>query len=175
MPIVGNRFTAGHRDLVSTLSQDGLFVLDLDRSTFCGLLQPGWRAALRGYRAAAYDPVGWDAMVKRAAIARGEPVHPYTCFNDMRLVEAAPRPAGTAELRGMQRDSRFDFPATQERVACRYCLHVTAEGDALVVTLTADTAYLPPAAIEGQLRALEELLVRAALEDVPTSTLPGLL
>jgi hypothetical protein len=174
MPIVGNRFTTGHRDLVSTLSQDGLFVLDVDRPTFNALLRPGWQAALRGYRAAAYDPTGWDTMLAAAAAARGVEVHPYACFNDMRLVEGRPVQAVT-ELRARQRDTRVDFPATQDRVACRYCLHVTAEGQALVVTLTADTAYLPPAAIEGQLRAIEELLVRAAGEDVPMPALTGLL
>ncbi|WP_327001764.1 condensation domain-containing protein [Dactylosporangium sp. NBC_01737] len=170
MPIVGNRFTTGHRDLVSTLSQDGLFVLDVDRPTFSALLRPGWQAALRGYRAAAYDPAAWDAMLADAAAARGVEVHPYTCFNDMRLVEGRPTQAAT-ELR----DTTFDFPATQDRVACRYCLHITSDGPALVVTLTADTAYLPPAAIEGQLRAIEELLVRAAREDVPMNALTGLL
>ncbi|MFC4998058.1 condensation domain-containing protein [Dactylosporangium cerinum] len=170
MPIVGNRFTTGHRDLVSTLSQDGLFVLDVDRPTFGALLRPGWQAALRGYRAAAYDPAGWDAMLADAAAARGTEVHPYTCFNDMRLVEGRPVQAATPH-----RESRFDFPATQERVACRYCLHITSDADALVVTLTADTAYLPPAAIEGQLRAIEELLIRAAASDVSMTELTGLL
>ncbi|MEU0552410.1 condensation domain-containing protein [Dactylosporangium sp. NPDC006015] len=174
MPIVGNRFTTGHRDLVSTLSQDGLFVLDVDRPTFGALLRPGWQAALRGYRAAAYDPAGWDAMLADAEAARGEPVHPYCCFNDMRLIDGRPLRTAT-DLRALQRDTRFDFPATQERVACRYCLHVTLDGQALVVTLTADTAYLPPAAIEAHLRAIEELLVRAAGSDVPMSTLTGLL
>jgi len=174
MPIAGNRFAAAHRDLVSTLSQDGLFVLDLDRPTFGELLRPGWQAALRGYRAAAYDPVGWDAMLASSAAARGVPVHPYTCFNDMRLVEGHPAPSAV-ELRARQRDTRVDFPAAQDRVACRYCLHVTAEPGALVVTLTADTAYLPPAAIEAHLRAIEELLVRAAGAAVPTSALAGLL
>ncbi|GAB3833629.1 condensation domain-containing protein [Dactylosporangium cerinum] len=43
MPIVGNRFTTGHRDLVSTLSQDGLFVLDVDRPTFGALLRRAGR------------------------------------------------------------------------------------------------------------------------------------
>ena len=154
---------------------------DVDRPTFGALLRPGWQAALRGYRAAAYDPAGWDAMLAAAAAARGVFVHPYTCFNDMRLVSplAGARPARTAtELRTLQRDTRVDFPATQERVACRYCLHVTADtvdAGALVVTLTADTAYLPPAAIEAHLRALEELLSRAAAGDVPTSALAGLL
>ncbi|MDG6105840.1 condensation domain-containing protein [Dactylosporangium aurantiacum] len=178
MPIVNNRFTTGHRDLVSTLSQDGLFVLDVERPTFGALLRPGWQAALRGYRAAAYDPAGWDAMLAGAAAARGTEVHPYTCFNDMRLVAQAGggRPTRTAaDLRALQRGTRVDFPATQDRVACRYCLHVTQDGPALVVTLTADTAYLPPAAIEGQLRAIEELLVRAAGEDVPMTALTGLL
>ncbi|WP_460491770.1 hypothetical protein [Dactylosporangium cerinum] len=43
------------------------------------------------------------------------------------------------------------------------------------MTLTADTAYLPPAAIEGQLRAIEELLIRAAASDVSMTELTGLL
>ncbi|MEV6931506.1 condensation domain-containing protein [Dactylosporangium sp. NPDC051485] len=177
MPIVANRFTPAARDLVSTLSQDGLVVLDLDRPTFGELLRPGWQAAVRGYRRAAYDPVGWDAVLERAALERGTEVHPYCCYNDMRLVETGPGAgiADAATLHAARAETRVDFPATQERVACRYCLHLTAAGPASVVTLTADTAYLPPAAIEAHLRGLEELLVTAAVDDVPTDRLPALL
>ncbi|MEW2171210.1 condensation domain-containing protein [Streptomyces sp. NPDC007027] len=226
MPIVGNRATGALRDLVSTLSQDGLFVLDLadaaaptepsglgdavdstgtagfpepsglaepsglpeaaglaepsgraeaaggpgpvtggPEPTFTDLLPAAYRAALRAYRAAVYDPVEWDALGERLSAEYGTDVHPYCCFNDMRLVERvlpAGPPATPQELAEARRRTVFGFPATQDRVACRYCLHVTEEGDALAVSLTADTAYLPPEAIRAHLYALEELVVASA-------------
>ncbi|MFD7758864.1 condensation domain-containing protein [Streptomyces microflavus] len=170
MPIVGNRTAAGHRDLVTTLSQDGLFVLDLAAAgtpepSFTDLLPAAYRSALRSYRAAVYDPVEWDALGERLRTERGAEVHPYCCFNDMRLVErpAPPGPAPTAaELVELGGRTVFGFPATQERVACRYCLHITEEGDALAVSLTADTAYLPPETIRAHLYGIEELVVTSA-------------
>ncbi|WP_239008860.1 condensation domain-containing protein [Streptomyces sp. S8] len=173
MPIVGNRTSAAHRDLVTTLSQDGLFILDTgtgtgttpDTPTFTDLLPTAYRAALRAYRAAVYDPAAWDALGVRLRTETGAEVHPYCCFNDMRLVErpAPPGPAPTAaELAGLRGRTAFGFPATQERVACRYCLHITEEGDALAVSLTADTAYLPPETVRAHLYGIEELIVAAA-------------
>ncbi|NEC22040.1 non-ribosomal peptide synthetase condensation domain protein, partial [Streptomyces parvus] len=191
MPIVGNRAAEALRDLVSTLSQDGLFVLDLaaaERSTedgegekqgtgaarFTDLLPAAHRAALRAYRAAAYDPVEWDALGERLRTEYGREVHPYCCFNDMRLVERpvpeGPRPISrelARELAEARRRTAFGFPATQDRVACRYCLHITEEGDALAVSLTADTAYLPPEAIRAHLYAMEELIVTSAAGSPP--------
>ncbi|MER7852245.1 condensation domain-containing protein [Streptomyces bacillaris] len=169
MPIVGNRTSAAHRDLVTTLSQDGLFILDTgttpDTPTFTDLLPTAYRAALRAYRAAVYDPAAWDALGVRLRTETGAEVHPYCCFNDMRLVErpAPPGPAPTAaELAGLRGRTAFGFPATQERVACRYCLHITEESDALAVSLTADTAYLPPETVRAHLYGIEELIVAAA-------------
>lgn len=172
MPIVGNRTAAAHRDLVSTLSQDGLFVLGLGEPghLFTDLLPDAYRAALRAYVAAAYDPQEWDRLGARMREERGTEVHPYCCFNDMRLVER-PAPAGPPttpqELREARRRTRFDFPATQDRVACRYCLHITEEDDALAVALTADTAYLPPDSIRAHLYAMEELIVASACGEAP--------
>ncbi|WNI26310.1 condensation domain-containing protein [Streptomyces sp. ITFR-16] len=184
MPIAGNRAAQGHRTLVTTLSQDALFVLRMDdvpgpEADFTDLLAGAWPAALAGYRAAAYDPADWDALLERAAVERGVEVHPYCCFNDMRLVErpTGPRPApGPDELAALRRRSVLDFPATQERVACRYCLHVSGDDSALTVTLTADTAFLPPAAIHAHLRAIEEVVVSSSAgTPPPLAALPGLL
>ncbi|MFG2431656.1 condensation domain-containing protein [Streptomyces sp. NPDC048590] len=179
MPIVGNRTAPAHRDLVSTLSQDGLFVLDMAEAghgsgpVFTDLLPAAYRAALRAYRAAVYDPVEWDALGVRLRAEYGTEVHPYCCFNDMRLVER-PAPAGPAptpaELERLGGRTRFGFPATQDKVACRYCLHITEEDDALAVSLTADTAYLPPDAIRAHLYAMEELVVASASGRPPLLT-----
>ncbi|MED7953038.1 condensation domain-containing protein [Streptomyces sp. BE303] len=184
LPIAGNRAARDHRDLVGTLSQDALVVLDLPadpdgRIVFTDLLPAAWRAALAGYRAAAYDPVEWDALLAGIARERGTEVHPYCCFNDMRLVERPLRegalPAGE-ELAALRRRTVLDFPATQERVACRYCLHLTGDDTALTVTLTADTAYLPPDAVHAHLRAIEEVVVASAAGRPPRlADLPGLL
>ncbi|MGW0605832.1 condensation domain-containing protein [Streptomyces sp. NPDC002640] len=180
MPIAGNRAGRDLRDMVSTLSQDALFLLETpDASvTFTELLPGAWRAALAGYRAASYPPGDWDAMRARVGRERGTEVHPYCCFNDMRLAE---RPAAEGSpdpeaLREARRDTVFDFPATQERVACRYCVHVTGDDEALTVTLTADTAYLPPETIRAHLEALEEVVVASACGTPPRlSDLPRLL
>ncbi|WP_327674540.1 condensation domain-containing protein [Kitasatospora sp. NBC_00458] len=184
MPIAGNRAGRDHRDLVSTLSQDALVVLDLPadpdgRAVFTDLLPAAWRAALAGYRAAAYDPVEWDALLARIARERGTEVHPYCCFNDMRLVERPVRegaPPTGEELAALRGRTVLDFPATQELVACRYCLHLTGDDTALTVTLTADTAHLPPDAVHAHLRAIEEVVVASAAGDPPRlADLPGLL
>ncbi|MYU23935.1 condensation domain-containing protein [Streptomyces sp. SID8352] len=188
MPIAGNRAAQDHRTLVSTLSQDALFVLrlpeDPDRpdgggAVFTDLLPLAWPAALAGYRAAAYDPADWDALLERASRERGTEVHPYCCFNDMRLAErhAVPAPAPDAdELAALRARTVLDFPATQDRVACRYCLHLTGDDTALTVTLTADTAYLPPEAVHAHLGALEEVLTASAAGSPPRlADLPALL
>ncbi|WP_405935316.1 condensation domain-containing protein [Streptomyces sp. NBC_00726] len=183
MPIAGNRAAEGHRTLVSTLSQDALFILRMDEAgpdaDFTDLLAGAWPAALAGYRAASYDPADFDALLDRMSAERGTEVHPYCCFNDMRLVErpAAPRPAPCPdESAALRRRGVLDFPATQDRVACRYCLHVSGDDSALTVTLTADTAYLPPHTIHAHLRAIEEVVVTASAGKPPLLTeLPALL
>ncbi|MER5950487.1 condensation domain-containing protein [Streptomyces sp. NPDC001904] len=183
MPIAGNRAVPEHRTLLSTMSQDALFVLPVDDAgpdaDFTDLLALAWPAALAGYRAAAYDPTAWDALLERATRERGTDVHPYCCFNDMRLAER-PVPAGHAPgadaLAALSRHTVLDFPATQDRVACRYCLHVTGDDRALTVTLTADTAYLPPDAVHAHLRAIEDVVVASASGSPPrVDELAGLL
>ncbi|WP_395297456.1 condensation domain-containing protein [Kitasatospora hibisci] len=126
LPIAGNRAVRDHRELVGTLSQDALFVLDLPpdaRTTFPDLLPVAWRAALAGYRAAAYHPSAWEELRERVGRERGTEVHPYCCFNDMRLVDRPlpdGPPATAEELAAARTESTLDFPATQELVACRY-------------------------------------------------------
>ncbi|MFB7946260.1 condensation domain-containing protein [Kitasatospora phosalacinea] len=184
MPIAGNRAAADRRTMVSTLSQDALVVLPLPddpagTAVFTDLLADAFAASLAGYRAASYDPAGWDALLERLARERGTEVHPYCCFNDMRLTERTAAPGGApdaGELERLRGRTVLDFPATQERVACRYCLHLTGDDAELTVTLTADTAYLPPEAIHAHLRALEEVVVASAAGSPPRlADLGGLL
>ncbi|MYW05502.1 condensation domain-containing protein [Streptomyces sp. SID3343] len=178
LPIVANRFRADSRDLVSTLSQEGLFVLDLDReATFTESLPAAWQAALRSYRSAGYDPDRWNDLMARIADERGTPIKPFCCFNDMRLVDRPPAPGpppSAADLDAARADSRVEPAGGHEFIACRYCMHVVGAGDALSVTVTGDTAYLPVTALEAHLLALEDLVVRAATDrELPIGALSG--
>ena len=163
LPIVGNRFQAERRDLVSTLALEGLVVVPVDRAaTFTEQVRTTWAASLKGYQHAEYDDRARDAMAAKVAADRGETVHPYCCFNDLRDTGAPGRP-GAAARRGPvalpEGPVVFDWPRKPEKVACRFCVHVVGGPEDFTVELTADTCYLPPADIERFLRALESRIV----------------
>ena len=160
LAIVSNRFAPQHRDLVTTLSQEGLFVLDTSRArTFDELVVLAWQASLRAYRVGLCDPDTLEAALARVSEERGETVHPYCCFNDMRLVEQGTRRVSAEQVLRARAETRLEWAPPQARVSCRFCLHVTREGEALVVKLTGDTAYLPPDRLMAMLSKLESLVV----------------
>ncbi|WP_203986408.1 condensation domain-containing protein [Sphaerisporangium rufum] len=177
LPVVNNRFHVRDRDLVTPLAQDGLFVLDLGAETFEELLRAAWAASLRAYKHTRFDPLELRRAIEAIGAERGVEVHPYCCFNDQRLVER-PRIAKVehdpAATRAAVERTRITWPVRIDRLNCRFCLHVTDEPDGLGVSLTADTAFLPPAAMEGYLRGLERLLVEAACRGVVLADLPAL-
>ncbi|QLQ36649.1 non-ribosomal peptide synthetase condensation domain protein [Micromonospora robiginosa] len=171
--IVGNRFQPGHRDVVATVAQEGLFVLDHAAVGTVGeLLDLARPAALRAYRAGYYDQRALDAALERLDTGS----RPYCCFNDMRLTETPPgAPPAPGEIEAARTTTVFGWQPPQAKVACRYCLHLTAAPEAgpgaLRVTVTGDTRYLPPRRIEAHLRALESTVVAAVAGSVPLATL----
>ncbi len=176
--IAGNRIAPEHRDLVATLSQEGLFLLDTaGAAALDDLFVPAWRAGLRAYRIGMYDQVSLDEALARVCDERGELVHPYCCFNDMRLVEqAGVGKVPTAEQVDTARaGSTLTWAPPQERVSCRFCLHVETDDDALVVSLTADSRYLPPPRIQGMLGTMERLVVESAAREavLPSGGVPA--
>ena len=72
-------------------------------------------------------------------------------------------------------ESTVTWPVKLDQMNCRFCLHVTDEPGGLGISLTADTAFLPPEAMERCLRGLERLLVEAACREVGLAELPGLI
>ena len=162
LPIVSNRFAPEHRDLVTTLSQEGLFVLDTSSANDFGeLVVRAWRASLKAYRVGLCDPVELEAALAKVSRTRGETVHPYCCFNDMRLVEQRPRPVPAGQVHEAKPLTTLEWAPPQARVNCRFCIHVSREGQALAVRLTGDTAYLPPDRLMGMLSTLERVIVDA--------------
>ena len=149
LPIVNNRFRKDTARIVSTLSQEGLFAIDVDRG-FRELLHTADAATLRAYRSAYHDPLDR---------ARGDWVQPLCCFNDMRFADPGPAPCSPADIRAALPASELSWPLSQDKLNCRFCVHVTGS---LEVSVTADTHYLSRGDIERFLTDLESLLVTEA-------------
>lgn len=189
LAIVANRFRPAQRDLVSSLSMEGLLALEIDRATtFPDLVRRTWSAGVRMYRTAEYDEAERDAMFARVDRDRAESVHPYCCYNDLRGEPDRPAvSAGGAEgrvepeapdleaLRAATRRSEFTWARKLPKVSCRFCVHVVGGAPLFRIDLTADTRYLPPDTIERYLRAVENLLVESAGREVALGELAGML
>lgn len=168
-PIVSNRFNPRHRDVVTSLAQLGLLVVELGDHAFGDLIGAVTPAALRAYRSAYYDQRQMNSLITRLSQDCGTGVFPYCCFNDQRLTsDAAGPPAGLDEaaIRAALPATTLTWPARHEHLNCRFCLHVTRGPGELRVSLTADTRFLSRPGIEACLRGLERLVVEAAFRDV---------
>lgn len=154
--IVNNRFVAGRRDVVSTISQEGLVVLDVGTPDFGALAKQGWEAVLRAYRQAQYDPYAMEEAVG----ALGPRVRSFGCFNDQRLVQRdQPATLDGRGIRAAMAKTDLGWTDAMDRNICDFRLHVGGEPDRMEVSLYADTALLAPPAIETYLLDLERLLV----------------
>ncbi|GAA4564918.1 condensation domain-containing protein [Planotetraspora kaengkrachanensis] len=159
LPIVSNRFRAATRTAVTTLSQEGLFVLEAGKARFTDLLAASGPAVLRAYRSAYHDPADRERVVAGAARERGTPIHPYCCFNDMRFAEQAVYRDEELIRRALPETS-VSWPLSQDKLNCRFCVHLAG---AAQISLTADTRWLSRPDIERFLLGLERMLVEAAL------------
>jgi hypothetical protein len=169
-PIVSNRFSPRHQEVVTSLAQLGLLVVEAGDRGFGELIDVVKPAALRAYRNAYYDQRRMSALITRLRQDRGTEVFPYCCFNDQRLAaDAAGLAAGPGEaaIRAALAATTVTWPACHEYLNCRFCLHVTGKPGELRVSLTADTRFLSRPGIEAFLRGLERLVVDAAFRDVP--------
>ncbi|WP_169808712.1 condensation domain-containing protein [Microtetraspora niveoalba] len=164
LPIVSNRFGRDTRTAVTTLSQEGLFVLGTGSGTargtaFADLLAAARPAVLRAYRSGYHDPGDRERIAAETSRERGVPIHPYCCFNDMRFTERA-TDHDDERIRRARSETSLTWPLSQDELNCRFCVHVT---DAARISVTADTRWLGTADIERYLLGLERLLVEAAL------------
>ncbi|QFY08862.1 non-ribosomal peptide synthetase condensation domain protein [Nonomuraea phyllanthi] len=176
--IVNNRFAAGRRDAVATISQEALVVLDLDAPSFDALVRQAWGRAMRAYRQAQYDPYAMEAAVTGA----GPGIRSFGCFNDQRLAQedgaagastepAARRngaPGEKIEMAAARTDGTGEgktevaWTDAMDRNICDFRLHVGGEPGGMEVSCYADTALLPPSGIERYLLDLEGLILEAA-------------
>ncbi|GGS46863.1 hypothetical protein GCM10010156_01940 [Planobispora rosea] len=167
LPIAGNRFRGDTVNAVTTLSQEGLFVLEAGHNDVTGLLRAAKPAALRAYRSAYHDPRDRDRLVAGISRERGATIHPYCCFNDMRFTDRADASPDEPAVRRALAETTLTWPLRQDRLNCRFCLHLTTEPGGLGVSVTADTRFLSRPAMERYLLDLESALVKAAFAEAP--------
>jgi hypothetical protein len=161
-----NRYQAGYQDAISKLNQVGLFVLELsDRPGFDELIRRTWQAALRAYRHAYYDPLVMDETLLEIGRPPGSGLEPFCYFNDLRLptgvADEGPLPEPGAVEAALEH-TRLTWPETLERFAWRFRLQVLDTPRGVGLSVTADSAYLPPQRVEQFLFELEKMMVRAA-------------
>ncbi|MFK3979191.1 condensation domain-containing protein [Micromonospora sp. NPDC050397] len=168
--MAGNRAMAGYRDAVAKLNQLGLLVVDLgDRPDFADLLTRVWQDSVRAYRHAYYDPTRLRQAFQEAGYPYAVGVNPHVYLNDIRLstdTDLFGRATGEAEVRATMADTSLTWTPGLDAFTWRTRIEVIDQPGAVGFGLTADTAHLPPYAIERFLRDLERLLVDAAFTDV---------
>ncbi|MGH3761102.1 hypothetical protein [Actinophytocola sp.] len=159
--VVSNRFYPDRRDVVATIAQDGVLVLDVAVPTFSDLVQRAWREAMRSHRFARYDP---DLLANAVTAA------PFARFDDTRLTRRdVPALPDEATLRASALRTSLTWGERSDRDA--FAVLVDGSG----VTVRADTGLVSRTDLECWLRALEGLLISAAYRDVATGELTALL
>ncbi|HEX8006094.1 MAG TPA: condensation domain-containing protein, partial [Trebonia sp.] len=150
-PLVNNRFLARHSEVVTSLAQLGLLVVDSGPADFNELMASARASALRAYRHAYYDQAALNERVAGA--------DPLCCFNDQRSAETTgvPIPAGPEPG-----ETVVEAESGLDELNCRFCVHVTGDPGQLKIMATADTHYLQAGDLETLLRGMESLVVAGA-------------
>jgi hypothetical protein len=159
-----NRFRAGLADVVCTLVQAGLLMVDTADAPFAQLLERTKRQALSAFKYAYFDPTGAAAVHERVARERGTEIELGCFYNDRRsaareqeiLDVGAPSPT-TLEWLG-----RHDAPATEPLF-----VHVDDAPGTMRLTVQVDTDYVSPADVEALLRLVESTALAESLAAHP--------
>jgi Condensation domain len=173
MTMVNNRFQPGHAQVVSSMNQLGLFVLDVGPggADLDELIPRAWRAALLAYRNGYYDVADHEAAVQAAGRTSGIEADPFCCFSDVRLTSSGgtiPGPSGpdgppdAGQLPAALQHSALSVEPVDE-FNWQFYLEVRDAPGALCLVLVSDTRYLPADHAERFLRGLERNVVDAAL------------
>ncbi|WP_062356412.1 condensation domain-containing protein [Herbidospora yilanensis] len=149
-----NRRDARTREMVGTVGQDALIVLDLLEPDFPGFCRTTHRAALQAYRNAHYDPVAMTAMREKAG---GHDLDAF--FNDRRAAPGWPALPPDADL--SVANTRTYTENAWPGVRFKVFFTVGADAGTGRLSVIVDTAYLPRTTAERMLRSVEARLVGA--------------
>ncbi|WP_062430448.1 condensation domain-containing protein [Herbidospora daliensis] len=149
-----NRRDARTREMVGTVGQDALIVLDPPGPDFAEFCRNTHRAALQAYRNAHYDPAAMTVMREQAG---GHDLDAF--FNDRRAAPGWPALPPDTDL--SVANTRTYTEKAWPGVRFKVFFTVGADPGTGLLSLIADTAYLPRATAESMLRGVEARLVGA--------------
>jgi hypothetical protein len=159
-PVVSNRFRAVLADVVSTVAQSGLMVLDVAGLPFTEALQRVQRLAMPAYKHAYYDPVQVESLVNKYGLDTA------SFYNDRRLgsreMPAGPVPGQTA-VETARGETTLVWTDKRDQPFERLFVHIDDIPDTVRITIFFDTAFLSPQEAEDLLRLMEYLAIEAVI------------
>jgi hypothetical protein len=164
---VGNRFRPVLADVVSTVVQNGLSVIDVADITFEEAAVRAWQSALGAYRNAYYDPIRHDELLADLGRAQGEDIDIGCIFNDRRTGarrDVTDPPPTAHDIRDALPLSSLHWRQQTERTGERFFCHVNDVPDTTEIWVPVDSHLLSPDDTEAFLREVETVAVAAALD-----------
>jgi hypothetical protein len=168
---VGNRFRPALTDVVSTVVQNGLSVIDVADVTFEEAAVRAWRSALGAYQNAYYDPAAHDELLAGLGRARGGTVDIGWVFDDRRSTshDATSRPPTGRDIRDALVDTTLGWRDRAARPGEDLTCHVADVPDTTEMWVPVDTDLLSPEDTETFVREVEAVAVTAALDPDATT------
>jgi hypothetical protein len=163
-PIVGNRFRPGLADVVCTLAQGGICVLDLAGLPFDEALDRTRRAAMAAYKHAYFDHDDMVELRARVSADRGTQIDTGCYFNDRRASTRAAEPSpDPAQAISSAAESTIRWALGQDAPSFEpLFMHVEDSADTIRLTLAIDTAAISRDKVETLLRTMETTAVKEA-------------
>lgn len=162
-PIVHNRLRPETRELMTTLTQLGLFTFSPDPgASLSEVLEEARPHTLRTYRNAQYDQVEWYRMVDRVSAERGVRIYPSCCFNDLRPVGHEGAASPPPDPRYAATEPTVRWLTGTDHLNCDFCFTVSRQTGVLALGLTADTSKIPRSRMAELLHGVEELITAEA-------------
>jgi hypothetical protein len=163
-PTVSNRFRPGLAEVVGTVAQHGLCVLDVAGVPFGEAVRRTRRATMTASKYAYCDPFQAEELFARLARETGHAADTACFFNDRRNT---PRPMSAVALSeggtgSRPPDSVFRWTARQDDPFEPLMVHVNDVPDTLQLAVFADTHRWSPKDAEGLVRRMEEVVVAGA-------------
>ncbi|NUR25009.1 MAG: hypothetical protein HOV83_04030 [Catenulispora sp.] len=165
-PVIGNRFRRQLADVVCHASQAGIVLLDVS-GTVEDVIERTGPASMNALKHSYYDPEQLDELARVIGRERGAELDIASFVNDRRAPaapETLPATAWTADDYAKARaSSGFRWAGERNDPVERLFINIDDAGDAVLLTIEADTRALAPAQIERVARGVEEVAVSAAL------------
>jgi len=160
-PMVNNRFRPGLGDIVCTVVQPGLCLLDVAGADLDEVVRRTERVALSTYKHAYFDQRGLFTLLDRVGRERGEHLEIGCFLNDRRMAADPPEaPAFPSTVRWVRKQ---DSPGFEPLI-----VDVEDIPGGLRCTAHTDTRWISPEDTEALLHAMEAVAARSTV-DRPTA------